>query len=63
MPKEYARIARSIGNRLSERRQAFASEPLPQRLVELLCRLSDSEKAKPGRRRHAVAKRYRLAQS
>ena len=45
MPKEYARIACSIGKTLGERRQAIKSEPLPERLAELLCRLSETEKA------------------
>ena len=63
MPTEYARIARSVGKALSERQGAIISEPLPQRLVELLCNLSESETAKPDRRRHAAAKRSRLSQS
>ena len=63
MPTDYARIARSVGKVLSERQGASISEPLPQRLVELLCDLSESETAKPNRRRHAAAKRSRLTQS
>ena len=63
MPTEFARIARSVGKALGERQEASISEPLPQRLVELLCDLSESETAKPNRRRHAAAKRSRLAQS
>ena len=63
MPTKYARIARSVGKALSERQGAIVSEPLPQRLVELLCNLSDSETAEPDRRRHAAAERSGLAQS
>ena len=59
MPTEYARIARSIGKALSERQGAITSDPLPQRLVELLCDLSESETANPDRRRHAAANRSR----
>jgi hypothetical protein len=44
MPREYARIASSIGKALGERQKAITSEPLPQRLTELLSRLSESEK-------------------
>jgi hypothetical protein len=61
MPTEYARIARSVGKAVSERQGAIISEPLPQRLVELLGDLSESETAKPDRRRHAAAKRSRLS--
>jgi hypothetical protein len=43
MPNEYARIALSIGKVLRERRQATATDPLPERLAELLCRLSERE--------------------
>jgi hypothetical protein len=35
----------SIGKAVGERQNAIASEPLPQRLTELLCRLSEREKA------------------
>ena len=45
MPKGYARIVYLIGRTVDERRKAIASEPLPQRLAELLCRLSESDKA------------------
>ena len=45
MPKEYARIAYSIGRAVGERRKAIASKPLPQRLAELLRRLLESDKA------------------
>jgi hypothetical protein len=44
MPRKYARIACSIGKALGERQKAITSEPLPQRLIELLSRLSESEK-------------------
>lgn len=63
MPTEFARIARSVGKALGERQEASISEPLPQRLVELLSNLSESETAIPDRRRHAAANRSRLAQS
>lgn len=43
MQKEYAQIARKIGKVLGAREEAVASEPLPQRLAELLRRLSDKE--------------------
>jgi hypothetical protein len=45
MPREYARIACSIGKAVGERQKAVVSEPLPQRLTELLCRLSEREQA------------------
>ena len=63
MPTDSARIARSVGKALSKRQGASISEPLPQRLVELLCDLSESEAAMPGRRRHAAANRSRLVKS
>jgi hypothetical protein len=43
MRKDYARVARAIGKVLGARREAVASDPLPQRLAELLCRLADKE--------------------
>ena len=48
MPNEYARIALSIGKVLRERRQATATDPLPERLAELLCRLSEREAERNG---------------
>jgi len=48
MPNEYQRITRAIGKALGERREAIASEPLPQRLAELLCRLSEIEGERGG---------------
>ena len=44
MPKEYSRIACSIGKALGERQRAITREPLPQHLTELLSRLSENEK-------------------
>jgi hypothetical protein len=49
MPKGYTGIACSIGKDLGERRKAITSEPLPQRLAELLCRLAESERAEQAR--------------
>jgi hypothetical protein len=54
----------SLGRESIEQKAgASISEPLPQRLVELLSDLSESEAAKPGRRRHAAANRSRLVES
>jgi hypothetical protein len=49
MRKDYARIARAIGKALHARREAVEGEPLPQRLADLLCRLSDEEGERKGR--------------
>jgi len=62
MPNEYARIILSIGKVLRERRQATATDPLPECLAELLCRLSEREAERNGRR-DATAKRSLLVQS
>jgi hypothetical protein len=59
MPKGYARIACSIGKALGERRKAITSEPLPQRLTELLCRLSETEKAEQADQRGWVHRESR----
>lgn len=63
MLDEYARIAFSIGKLLSKRQQAIAKDPLPPRLAELLCRLSESEKAEDSRQSHASAKHSRFFQN
>jgi hypothetical protein len=63
MLDEYAKIAFSIGKLLSKTRQAIEKDPLPPRLAELLCRLSDSEKVEDRRRWNAPATYSRLFQN
>jgi hypothetical protein len=54
MQRDYARIARAIGKAFGARQEAVAGEPLPQRLTELLCRLSDKESRRDSAERTVV---------
>jgi hypothetical protein len=47
MPKGYANIACSIGNGISDRVRHTTHEPLPERLTDLLSRLSENEDTNP----------------
>jgi hypothetical protein len=43
MPKEYARIACTVGTILRDRLRQIELEPLPERLTELLGKLSERD--------------------
>ena len=43
MQREYEQIARAVGKVLGARHEEVATEPLPERLAELLSILSDKE--------------------
>jgi hypothetical protein len=47
MPKGYANIACSIGKGISDRLRHETHEPLPERLTDLLSRLSEKEDTSP----------------